>query len=313
MKKSFIFASFIALVAMLAVSCKPSVEKPKARFSYEVDGLTVKFTDASKDAVSYQWDFGDGSQVSAEQNPTHEYAEAGKYTVKLTVSNAGGEDSRSEEINVEPKLVDMKIDGKFDDWAQIPASLLAVAEADENSKYELLHKIMFYTDADNIFFYFEFDASTGRYFDEESQEEFDGFEVDYVDMYLNLDDDPLTGSNSYLWVESAAEYLIEGSIRSYTDAGMFFFASEDQTAWGWTDSGVSGIIDAISEPVKLENGALAVEGKIMRAMFPITPKAMKVGVFTSNSGWSETGCLPQTTIKDDGSTEPSPLLEVKLN
>ena len=65
--------------------------------------------------------------------------------------------------------------------------------------------------------------------------------------------------------------------------------------------------------MKLTNGHEAVEGKIMRAMFPQTPKVLKVGVFCSDSGWAEQGCLPQVTITDEGGEEPSPLLEVKLN
>ncbi len=38
-------------------------------------------------AVSYSWDFGDGSAVSTDINPTHEYTAMGDYTVTLTVSS----------------------------------------------------------------------------------------------------------------------------------------------------------------------------------------------------------------------------------
>ena len=41
-------------------------------------------------AFSYSWDFGDGSTPSTEQNPTHEYLDAGTYTVDLTVSDGVG-------------------------------------------------------------------------------------------------------------------------------------------------------------------------------------------------------------------------------
>ncbi len=36
---------------------------------------------------TYQWDFGDGT-TSQEANPTHTYAEKGKYTIKITVTYA---------------------------------------------------------------------------------------------------------------------------------------------------------------------------------------------------------------------------------
>ena len=39
------------------------------------------------DSVIYEWDFGDGSSVSNEQNPEHFYSELGFYDVKLTVTN----------------------------------------------------------------------------------------------------------------------------------------------------------------------------------------------------------------------------------
>jgi|GEM_PF-2088238 len=52
------------------------------------NSLTVQFTDKSANSpTSWSWDFGDGS-TSNLQNPTHTYAKAGNYTVKLTASNA---------------------------------------------------------------------------------------------------------------------------------------------------------------------------------------------------------------------------------
>lgn len=67
-------------------------------------GDTVRFQDRSRDPdgqiQTWQWDFGDGS-TATEQNPSHAYAEAGTYTVKLTVTDDGGKTaSRSKEITV---------------------------------------------------------------------------------------------------------------------------------------------------------------------------------------------------------------------
>lgn len=52
-------------------------------------GTDVAFSNASIGAESYSWDFGDGSAVSTEENPTHAFSNAGMYTVKLTVSGNG--------------------------------------------------------------------------------------------------------------------------------------------------------------------------------------------------------------------------------
>lgn len=49
----------------------------------------VRFTNQSSDAVSYLWDFGDGT-FSTEENPVHLYKESGQYEVSLTITDAGG-------------------------------------------------------------------------------------------------------------------------------------------------------------------------------------------------------------------------------
>lgn len=52
---------------------------------------TVNFTDASIDAVAWEWDFGDGD-TSMQQNPSHTYTDdtTGAFTVTLTVTSANG-------------------------------------------------------------------------------------------------------------------------------------------------------------------------------------------------------------------------------
>jgi len=51
--------------------------------------LTVNFTNKSAGNIyKYDWDFGDESDHSQEENPTHEYTKEGDYKVKLTVSSA---------------------------------------------------------------------------------------------------------------------------------------------------------------------------------------------------------------------------------
>ena len=66
---------------------------PVASFDYSPNYLDVSFTSTSSDPdesdriVSSVWEFGDG-QTGTEQNPTHKYAAAGTYTVKLTVTDS---------------------------------------------------------------------------------------------------------------------------------------------------------------------------------------------------------------------------------
>jgi PKD repeat protein len=57
--------------------------------------LQVTFSDRSTGTpTSWSWDFGDGTGSTA-QNPSHLYQQAGSYTVSLTVSNAGGSNTKT--------------------------------------------------------------------------------------------------------------------------------------------------------------------------------------------------------------------------
>lgn len=56
--------------------------------------LTVLFTDASSDATSWSWDFGDGGN-STDQNPSYQYVAPGTYTVSLTATNSYGSDTET--------------------------------------------------------------------------------------------------------------------------------------------------------------------------------------------------------------------------
>ena len=85
-----------------------AVAPPEADFSgLPTSGeapLLVSFTDLSTNSpTSWEWAFGDGNN-SAEQNPSHEYTSAGDYTVSLTVTNAGGQDTEIESnyVHVDP-------------------------------------------------------------------------------------------------------------------------------------------------------------------------------------------------------------------
>lgn len=64
---------------------------PVADFSYEIDELTIEFTDLStNDPTDWLWDFGDG-EISGIQNPSHVYDDAGQYTICLTATNGWGD------------------------------------------------------------------------------------------------------------------------------------------------------------------------------------------------------------------------------
>ncbi|MCO7223878.1 M4 family metallopeptidase [Pleionea sp. CnH1-48] len=82
-------------------------QAPTANFSHQASGadpLSIQFTDTSSDTdgnvVSWSWNFGDGN-TSASQNPSNLYANAGNYSVSLTVTdNDGLTNTKTESISV---------------------------------------------------------------------------------------------------------------------------------------------------------------------------------------------------------------------
>lgn len=82
----------------------PLPSAPTSDFTFQANNLDVQFTDTSSGQVdSRQWDFGDGA-TSAEANPAHSYPAAGTYNVTLTVANAGGQNSSTQQIAVTAPL-----------------------------------------------------------------------------------------------------------------------------------------------------------------------------------------------------------------
>jgi PKD repeat protein len=79
------------------VSSGPSNATPIAAFtssSPDVIGETTSFTNQSSGSnLTYAWDFGDGSPISAAQHPVHTYSSLGTYSVRLTASNSFGSNS----------------------------------------------------------------------------------------------------------------------------------------------------------------------------------------------------------------------------
>lgn len=73
--------------------------EPQANFAFVPGGLTVLFQDASQfTPTAWLWSFGDGN-TSSQQNPVHQYASNGTYTVCLIANNSCGADTICLPIN----------------------------------------------------------------------------------------------------------------------------------------------------------------------------------------------------------------------
>lgn len=90
---------FILIIPFIASSCKKSPDPAIAEFTIEVNGdpevgKDIHFINSSKNAVSYDWSFGDG-YGSSDENPDYIYNSTGKYTITLTATGKDGDKSEA--------------------------------------------------------------------------------------------------------------------------------------------------------------------------------------------------------------------------
>lgn len=100
MKEKLLILSIAALIVFFLSSCG---KEPTSDFNWDPiapkAGQEVKFTNLSKDAKSYSWNFGDMS-IGSETNPTHIYKNKGNYIVDLSAHNGLMSDEKTVTISV---------------------------------------------------------------------------------------------------------------------------------------------------------------------------------------------------------------------
>lgn len=74
----------MTIIPLLFASCEkdPFADFSASQSVVEIDEI-IYFTNLSRDAEYYEWDFGDGT-ISSRTNPSHHYSTEGIYTVALT-------------------------------------------------------------------------------------------------------------------------------------------------------------------------------------------------------------------------------------
>ena len=100
MKRLFNLTGILTILIISISSCEDPV-LPTADFTFSPADVEiydeVTFTNASADADTFSWEFGDGA-TSTEENPTHTYTAEGTFTVKLTASNIDGSKNVTKDI-----------------------------------------------------------------------------------------------------------------------------------------------------------------------------------------------------------------------
>jgi hypothetical protein len=108
MKKLLIKQMMLAASVILLGACGSdndgTAPDPTADFTAEADGsdpLTLHFTNTSKDASTYEWDFGDDN-TSTDKDPSHTYAKGGAYEVKLIAKSSAGKTAEKKNLATSP-------------------------------------------------------------------------------------------------------------------------------------------------------------------------------------------------------------------
>lgn len=94
----------IMLLPLLIGCIDETVDSPVADFYFTGNEnpapCTIEFTNASENAETYLWNFGDG-QTSTEENPSHYYPQGGTFTVILEVEGNGDKDVAAKNLVIE--------------------------------------------------------------------------------------------------------------------------------------------------------------------------------------------------------------------
>ena len=112
-----------------------TVIPPDASFSFEQDEedpLKYKFINNSIDSENFVWDFGDGSEGSEEENPTHKFPSFDTYTVTLVAEKQFLTDTTSVDV-----IIPDPVEASFE-YVQDPDNFLQVAFTNTSEDWESL-------------------------------------------------------------------------------------------------------------------------------------------------------------------------------
>lgn len=278
-----LLAGVVATGGLISCDGEDPIPAPEADFSLSVTGKTITLSDGSTGADSYSWDFGDGNS-STDASPTHTYVGNGSYIVSLTVTNASGEDTRQEAI----EIINITIDGDLTDWDDVA---YAVTSADANGtitgmKVENLGNLKLYVLVEGT--------------DELSS---------LSQIFIDTDNDASTTAEiTWRYFEGGEDYMIEGQILASDEADAQWFdlyevckPSLDCTptweGWNWGATTVTDFLTA-SKLIPTADGN-AYELSLDLSLFPTSISEEGVGIAVMDLlNWADAGQAPKF-LNDD--------------
>jgi PKD repeat protein len=276
MKKTNLIILIVALIAAINFSsCKKDSSNPApfVFYSVSIDGATVTFTNESKGAATFEWDFGDGA-TSTDENPTHTYAGKGKYVPTLYATATDGTKAEASTVIHISKTSAIKLDDNtLSDWDTVTHNVVLAGANSGNfikAKYDY--------DANYIYLYFEQNTTKAA--------------GNIYDVYIDADNDITTGLLSGDIPGGAYEILLEGTVFDNWLDPYYFIGTDQQNFGNYQPQSISEFFKL--GDVEQDGSVQKFEWAISRSKIKgLTGSGLRIGVQAAANDWSaEIGFSP---------------------
>ncbi|WP_445730926.1 PKD domain-containing protein [Mariniflexile sp.] len=279
MKKLKFFYCLIAVTLLAGCGTDGVSESDNgivADFSFTNDESTFAFTNLSKGATTYKWDFGDLYFYCEKENPTYTYTTVGgEIKVTLTVTSESGQKASVTKTISAPEVIlaSITIDGKFDDW-----EIIDYLYQEPNAVS--MQKIKIWGKGDYVNVYLEGNKK---------------MKMELVDMYINADGNSSTGFLSWQWPSgSGGDFLFEGPLLSNSWGG-FYQHTDPAGGWGWAFLAGSGANIFSSGIKSVDANTNAIEFAIPKTQLGSLGSTIGFAFSELTSGWAAVGNFPTVT------------------
>ena len=299
MKRFLTFFAIAATMGFVACTKEAAVATITASDVTVEEGATVKInaTTNSSATITYSCDNTAIATVSAAGEVTGVAAGSANITLKVAeVKDQFKAAEKTIKVTVTApekpaELAQITIDGKFDDWAALPAGSFSKTYGSDDATHPALTHCKVYAVADYIYVYFEWDPDFTNPVPGEDHVPFH--------CYMNTDGDATTGGYGDEFADACSDLLLEGFIYgggeeggelgSYEPAACPWIGEVNANGWAWGDDlGAANLCMGAGVEGKYE---FLIDRKVLASVgFPVADE-FSIG-FDIQKDWESVGVLP---------------------
>ena len=307
MKKALTILAVFALVGVVSCNKKdapvnPTVATINANDVVVEVGQTAQINATTNSTAAIVFTPDNSGVVEVSATGLVKGLKEGEGSIKLSVAAVEGKFTAAEKtIKVTVKggfvppqpLAEITIDGKFEDWAALPAGSFSKTFGDEEATHPALTHAKVYATEDYVYVYIEWNTDMITY----------EKDVEHVPFhcYINTDGDATTGGYGTEFADADIDVLLEGvlydgGVMGSYDPGAYSYAGEPGTTeWAWDDLGAEGLCVGAGVDGKYE---FSIYRTAMTALgFPIAD-VFSIG-FDIQQNWDSVGILPNAAPSED--------------